>query len=292
MLRLAYHSFYSFFSLLCSFAFLFKAHNIHFPFWLKGPQGPKAIDLNMSRKFKTAGRFYYYPDTIRQEIKAVPYYDEDKDETVATWQKQKPKLILNTWQREPAHKMQKKIKRSATDDTNAGSYDADLTETGPQPPDHLSRGGHASFTQQMRALEDETTWAECKTTKTAVWRRSRFEDEILLCNPCYIKKHGPPSARALTYHQPPTPDSYTESEPGDLPTLEENWDSLTMGWYLQHCNSESQATSLFVSARYLIKEPDTIFVMQVARSNKAYVNALNIVMLTKHTFRQLPMYNW
>ena len=158
----------------------------------------------MYRKFKTAGRFYYYPDTIRQEIKAVPYYDEDKDETVANWQKQKPKL-LNTWQREPAHKMQKKIERSVTDDTNAASYDADLTETGPQPPDHLSREGHASFTQQMCALEDETTCAECKTTKTAVWRRSRFEDEILLCNPCYIKKHGPPSARALTYDQPPTP---------------------------------------------------------------------------------------
>ena len=42
-----------------------------------------------------------------------------------------------------------------------------------------------------------------------------------------------PSARALTYDSPPTPDSYTESEPDDLPALVENWDSLTMGWYLQ-----------------------------------------------------------
>jgi len=41
------------------------------------------------------------------------------------------------------------------------------------------------------------------------------------------------SARALTYDSPPTPDSYTESEPDDLPALVENWDSLTMGWYLQ-----------------------------------------------------------
>ena len=42
-----------------------------------------------------------------------------------------------------------------------------------------------------------------------------------------------PSARASTYDSPPTPDSYTESEPEDLPALVENLDSLTMGWYLQ-----------------------------------------------------------
>ena len=46
-------------SLLFSFSFLFKAHNIHFPFWLKGPQGPTAIELKMYRKFKTARKFYY-----------------------------------------------------------------------------------------------------------------------------------------------------------------------------------------------------------------------------------------
>ena len=58
-----------------------------------------------------------------------------------------------------------------------------------------------------------------------------------------------PSARASTYDSPPTPDTYTESEPEDLPVwipesepesepedlpaLVENLDSLTMGWYLQ-----------------------------------------------------------
>ena len=53
----------------------------------------------------------------------------DRLGTQANWQKRKPQ-IPKTGQREPPHKMQKKIQRSATDDTNTVSHDATLTRTG------------------------------------------------------------------------------------------------------------------------------------------------------------------
>ena len=140
---------------------------------------------------------------------------------------------------------------------------------------------------------DEATCAKCQTTETAVWQSSREDATLSLCNPCYIKKWLP-SSRALLYVQPPTPPtpgSHTESDPEDLPTLEAK-ERLDLSWFLQYSDSESPAASLFVCSRHLIKEPNTIFVIQVTRAVDALMVAMNSATLAPHKILGLPQYNW
>ena len=75
---------------------------------------------------------------------------------------------------------------------------------------------------------DETTCAECQTSKTAVWRTSRQDVAIILCSPCYMKgqwrgvgmespgpssSSGPLSATTLIYSLSASNDLYIVDSP-------------------------------------------------------------------------------
>ena len=100
---------------------------------------------------------------------------------------------------------------------------------------------------------------ECQTTKTVVWRTSREDATIILCNPCYIKKYPGLQKRAeqASWFGPP-------------------YESPT-----------SAAMSLWDYSRNDL-HPDTIFVIQVSRAVEAYRVAMNSEMLRPVKFLGSP----
>jgi hypothetical protein len=100
---------------------------------------------------------------------------------------------------------------------------------------------------------------ECQTTKTAVWRTSRGDATIILCNPCYIKKYQFLRKRAEQ--------ASWVGPPYESPT--------------------SAAMSLWDYSRNDL-HPDTIFVIQVSRAVEAYRVAMNSPMLRPVKFLGSP----
>ena len=101
--------------------------------------------------------------------------------------------------------------------------------------------------------------AECQATKTDVWRHSREDVTIIICNTCYINKYSGPRKQA---HQ--------------------------ASWFWPSSESPtSPAMSMWVSSRNNL-HPATIFVIHVSRAVEAYRVAMNSAMLSPGKFLGLP----